>query len=112
AMQAAAETHPGIAARIELFRYRVPEEFYDLKNDPDCLHNLIDRPDLLASIELLQTQLVAHMTRTNDPMLPAFQNRTDRAAVDEILLKTYGPPQDSAKKKRTKKKAEKKQKDK
>jgi N-sulfoglucosamine sulfohydrolase len=108
AMQAAAETHPEIAARIELFRYRVPEEFYDLKNDPDCLHNLIARPDLKASIEQLQTQLVAHMTRTNDPMLPAFQNRNDRAAVDQILLKTYGPPKESAKKKAMKKDKKKK----
>ncbi|MCP4784143.1 MAG: hypothetical protein GY878_11370, partial [Fuerstiella sp.] len=90
--------------------YRVSEEFYDLKNDPDCLHNLIDRPDLQASIELLQTQLVAHMTRTNDPMLPAFQNRKDRAAVDEILLRTYGPPKGSAKKKPMKKGKKKKQK--
>ncbi|MCP4858440.1 MAG: sulfatase [Fuerstiella sp.] len=110
AMQAASETHPEIAARIKLFRYRVSEEFYDLKNDPDCLHNLIDRPDLQASIELLQTQLVAHMTRTNDPMLPAFQNRKDRAAVDEILLRTYGPPKGSAKKKPMKKGKKKKQK--
>ena len=107
AMQAAAETDPEIAARIELFRYRVPEEFYNLQNDPDCLQNLINRPDLQASIELLQAQLVAHMTRTSDPMLHAFQNRNDRAAVDEILLKTYGPPKESAKKKKPKQKQQK-----
>ncbi|MDG1897809.1 MAG: sulfatase [Fuerstiella sp.] len=107
AMQAAAKTDPDIAARINLFRYRVSEEFYDLKNDPDCLHNLIDRPDLQPSIQLLQAQLVAHMTRTNDPMLPAFENREDREAVDEILLKTYGPPKESARKKKAWKKKQK-----
>jgi N-sulfoglucosamine sulfohydrolase len=98
AMQAAAKTNPEIAARIDLFRYRVPEEFYDLKNDPDCLHNLINQADLQPSIQLLRTQLIAHMTRTDDPMLPAFENRNDREAVDEILLRTYGPPKASAKK--------------
>lgn len=100
AMQAAARTNPDVEARINLFRYRVPEEFYDLKNDPDCLHNLIDRPELRPTIEQLQSQLVAHMSRTDDPMLPAFRNRSDRVAVDKILLKTYGPPKDSRKKKK------------
>ena len=102
AMQSAAKTNPDVAARIDLFRYRVPEEFYDLKNDPDCLHNLIDRSDLQTTIKELQSHLVAHMARTEDPMLPAFRNRDDRAAVDEILLKTYGPPKDSRKKKKKK----------
>ena len=46
AMQAAAESDQAIAERIKLFRYRVPEEFYDLLNDPDCLNNLIHEPEL------------------------------------------------------------------
>jgi len=64
---------------------------YDLKNDPDCLHNLIDRPDQQSTIELLQSEWVSHMQRTNDPMLKAFQNKSNRAIVDEVLLETYGP---------------------
>ncbi len=90
AMQAAAKTDPEIAARIDLFRYRVPEEFYDLEDDPDCLHNLIDDPALQAAVAALQAQLVAHMTRTDDPMLAAFQHRTNRAEVDKVLRATYG----------------------
>ncbi len=34
AMEKAAKTDSDIATRVELFRYRFPEEFYDLKNDP------------------------------------------------------------------------------
>ncbi|MDP6719088.1 MAG: sulfatase-like hydrolase/transferase, partial [Pirellulaceae bacterium] len=86
AMQVAAKTDVEIAARIKLFRYRVPEELYDLQHDPDCLHNLIDRPNHQGTIDALQDQLVTHMKRTSDPMLKAFLNRTDRAAVDKVLL--------------------------
>jgi len=92
AMQAAAKDNEDIAARIKLFRYRVPEELYDLKNDPDCLHNLVDHDEHRSTIESLQTKLVAQMEKTRDPMLKAFLNRNVRAVVDKILLETYGPP--------------------
>ncbi len=100
AMEAAAESDSVIADRIQLFRYRVPEEFYDLRNDPDCLHNLIDQSEHAGTIAAMQQQLIDHMKRTSDPMLETFLNRTDREVVDKILLDTYGP----AKPKRTKKK--------
>jgi len=103
AMNAAAKSDGTIAARIELFRYRVPEELYDLKNDPDCLHNLIDRPDQQSIIVSLQTQLVSHMRRTDDPMLKAFQNKANRAIVDQVLLETYGPMKNSRKGKKNNK---------
>jgi N-sulfoglucosamine sulfohydrolase len=91
AMNQAAATDAAIKARVDLFRYRVPEELYDLKNDPDCLKNLIDDPTHARSLKALQTKLVAHMERTADPMLAAFQNRSDRKKVDEVLVATYGP---------------------
>lgn len=94
AMNAAAKTDPAIKARVDLFRYRVPEEFYNLKTDPDCLHNLIDDPAHAEQIEQLRGRLADHMKRTNDPMLPALQNRHDREKVDAIMLKTYGPKKD------------------
>lgn len=90
AMNEAAKTDPAIQARVDLFRYRVPEEFYDLKKDPDCLHNLIENPEYADQIKELQKQLVAHMKATEDPMLAAFANRDDRAKVDEVLNATYG----------------------
>ncbi|NQV27249.1 MAG: sulfatase [Rhodopirellula sp.] len=91
AMNQAGKTDPAIQARVDLFRYRVPEEFYDLKNDPNCLHNLIDDPAHAVAVKMLQDKLVAHMTKTDDPMLDAFLNRNDRAKVDEVLTATYGP---------------------
>ncbi|MFV1996133.1 MAG: sulfatase-like hydrolase/transferase, partial [Verrucomicrobiales bacterium] len=106
AMQEAADGgNAEIAARIELFRYRVPEEFYDLAKDPDCLVNLIGNPEYSEPIASLRGKLAAQMAKTEDPMLAAFENRHDRARVDEILLATYGPP---APKKVKKKKGRKK----
>lgn len=90
AMNLAAQTNPEIQARVDLFRYRVLEEFYDLKKDPNCLHNLIDDPDQAAHIQELQGQLVAQMKKTDDPMLEAFLNRDDRQKMDEVLTDTYG----------------------
>lgn len=98
AMQAAADSDQAIADRIQLFRYRVPEEFYDLLNDPDCLHNLIDNSEHAGTIAAMQDQLIKQMKKTDDPILEAFLNRTDRAAVDKILLDTYGPPKAKTKK--------------
>ena len=97
AMQAASESDAAIAARIQLFRYRVPEEFYDLQTDADCLHNLIDQSEHAGTIASMQQQLIDQMKRTGDPMLEAFLNRSDRAAVDKILLDTYGPLKPSKK---------------
>ncbi|QDV23527.1 sulfatase family protein [Aureliella helgolandensis] len=90
AMNQAAQTDPTLAARIDLFRHRVPEEFYDLRNDPDCLHNLIDDPDQAESVNALRDKLVEQMKSTEDPMLAAFLNRDDRVKVDAVLLATYG----------------------
>ena len=103
AMNEAAKTDPAIAARVQLFRYRVAEEFYDLKNDPNCLNNLIGDPKHANTIEAMQGRLAAWMKKTNDPMLEAMQNKADRGIVDQVMLKTYGLP-------KTKKKRDKKQK--
>ena len=54
AMLKAAETDPEIAKRVALYKYRVPEEFYNFKEDPDGLVNLIDDPAYAAEIKKLQ----------------------------------------------------------
>ncbi|MBN1442322.1 MAG: sulfatase [Planctomycetes bacterium] len=92
AMQEAARSDPAVAARIALFRYRVPEELYDLEKDPDCLKNLIDSPEHRKAIDALRARLHAWMEATADPMLEAFLNRSDRAAVDAAMRNAYGAP--------------------
>ena len=95
AMQNAAADNASIAARIELFRYRVPEEFYDLKNDPDCLRNLIHDPELKEQIDTMRGHLRHWMVQTHDPMAEAFAHRSNRAIVDRVMLRTYGPAKPS-----------------
>ncbi len=108
AMNLAAQSNPAIQARIDLFRYRVPEELYDLKQDPDCLHNLIEDSAYVEVLKSLQHELTVQMQKTADPMLAAFLNRHDRAKVDEVLLATYGPRKDERPKKRSGKRRKKK----
>ena len=76
---------------MQLFRFRVPEELYDLEHDPDCLDNLIDSPQHAKVLASLRQDLQDWMERTGDPMLPAFLDRDSRSAVDQVLRKTYGP---------------------
>jgi N-sulfoglucosamine sulfohydrolase len=66
-----------LAARHELYQHRVPEEFYNVDNDPDCLQNLIDDPDSQTEIERLRDALAAEMRRTDDPALESFLHRDD-----------------------------------
>jgi N-sulfoglucosamine sulfohydrolase len=103
AMEQAAKSDPKIAARVQLFRYRVPEEFYNLEKDPSCLNNLIAQPEHQAVISEMRRKLEDWMVTTSDPMLKAFRNRDDRAIVDAVMLKTYGPPKQKKRGKKNKK---------
>lgn len=85
AMQAAAQTHPTIAARVKFFQYRVVEEFYDFKNDPDALHNLIDDTTYSKEIDKMRNELLQWMKRTDDPALEAFRDRNSPAALKKFM---------------------------
>lgn len=75
AMQRAAQNDPDIAARVKLFLYRVPEEFYDYQKDPDALNNLIDDPQYQDEIRAYRQRLLEHLKQTKDPLLKTFQKR-------------------------------------
>ena len=76
-MAALASSDKKLAARLDLYKHRVPEELYDVANDPDCLHNLIAHPKHQAALPALHAELAAWMKRTKDPMLEVFQKRAD-----------------------------------
>ena len=92
AMNRAAKTDPFIAGRVQVFRYRAPEELYDLKADPDCLKNLIDDPAYRDRADRLRSELLAWMKRTGDPLTAAFENREDPENVKQVLERVYGKP--------------------
>jgi N-sulfoglucosamine sulfohydrolase len=85
AMVAAAQYDPEIAKRVELYRHRVPEEFYDFRNDPDALHNLIDDPAYAGEIRKFRKRMVEVMRQYNDPSLEAFVDRNKPGVVKEFM---------------------------
>ncbi|WP_081622153.1 sulfatase-like hydrolase/transferase [Endozoicomonas elysicola] len=68
---------PEQVARAEFFRTRIPEEFYDLKSDPDNLVNLIDHPEHQDRINRYRTRIRNWMVQTDDPVLEIFDAWTD-----------------------------------
>ncbi len=73
AMKEAAKTNKKIADRINFFRYRVLEEFYDYSKDPYSLDNLIAEPAYIKEIDKMRKELLEWMERTKDPELKAFR---------------------------------------
>lgn len=73
AMQEAAKKDPAVAARVKLFLYRVPEEFYDVEKDPNALRNLVDDISVKDEITRFRGELFRHMTTTDDPLAERFR---------------------------------------
>jgi N-sulfoglucosamine sulfohydrolase len=80
------KTDAGIAARHELYQHRVPEELYDIEQDPDCLSNLIQSPEHQPDLNLLRSRLEKWMVDTQDGMLPVFREREDAAAREAYVV--------------------------
>lgn len=73
AMQVAAETDPDVGYRLGWFLFRAPQEFYDLREDPNQLNNRFDDPSYQVERDRLRIDLLKHMARTNDPLLLDFR---------------------------------------
>ena len=63
---AAAETSPDAAAKIERYSVRPAEELYDLKSDPNELHNLAADPAQAERLQQLRADLDAWMQQQGD----------------------------------------------
>ena len=85
AMQKAANTDPKIAARVKLFEHRVLEEFFDFKNDPGALNNLINDPKYQNEIQEMRQTLGNRMKKTKDPALSPFNNRNNPKAIENFM---------------------------
>ena len=86
-MIALAEEDEEMNQRLELYRFRVPEELYQVKRDPDCLENLIDYSTKSKEKRRLQKLLEGWMVRTGDPILECFQQRDDPEFVEAYVQK-------------------------
>jgi N-sulfoglucosamine sulfohydrolase len=86
-MIALAEEDEEMNRRLELYRYRVPQELYQVKRNPDCTENLINYPNQERVKIKLQKQLEEWMIKTGDPILECFQNRDDPEFVEAYVQK-------------------------
>jgi N-sulfoglucosamine sulfohydrolase len=109
AMKAAAQKNESIAGRVKLFQYRVIEEFYDFKNDPDGLNNLIDDPSYKEQIDKLRSELQDWMEKTGDPALNSFENRNSPAVLKKFMVEQEARSGREQKKKKTRKTGNRKQ---
>lgn len=89
AMEQEGKTNPQIQERVDLFRYRVPEEFYDLKNDPDCLHNLVYDKSYTKKVELYKNKLRALMQKYHDPVLEVFNLLGKPEEMQRMMVLVY-----------------------
>ena len=90
AMEEAANSDPELQSRVRLFRYRVRQEFYDLKEDPNCLINLMEDSGYASEISRMKAELKKHMKSATDPMLRAFENMGDQTVVERVIEEVYG----------------------
>jgi N-sulfoglucosamine sulfohydrolase len=84
-MAALAKSNPRLAKRLALYKFRVPEELYDVAADPDCLSNLIDSPEHRAALGRLRKQLERWMVKTDDPLLETFRRRDDAEFRESVV---------------------------
>jgi N-sulfoglucosamine sulfohydrolase len=84
-------TELGYTERVNMFRYRCPEEFYGEESDPDALHNLIDSVEYIDKIQGMRLELYEWMEKYNDSdLLPEFQVVAEREGFNPDVPRGKG----------------------
>ena len=73
AMEQAAESDQEIEKRVNHFLYRVPQEMYDFRSDPDALQNRVDDPEEQERLQAFRERLKQWMEATQDELVRSFQ---------------------------------------
>ena len=74
-----ASKDPSIAARLELFLHRVPEELYDFEHDPWAKKNLIADPVHKGMRDDMRKRLLAEMDRSKDPLTEGLRALAEKS---------------------------------
>jgi N-sulfoglucosamine sulfohydrolase len=85
AMIEAGKNDPDIAKRVALFRYRVPEEFYNVKEDPDGLNNLAGDPVYADELNVFREKMLEMMKRYDDPAYEAYRDRNQPGVLERFM---------------------------
>lgn len=97
AMVKASNDNNAIADRVELYRHRVPEEFYDFKNDPDALHNLINDPAYSGEIQKFRKKMLEFMRNCKDPAYQTFKDKDKPGTIKEFMIQQNSKAKNSKK---------------
>jgi len=100
-MRVLAKTDPQIAARVDLFDHRVPEEAYEVRYDPDALTNLVDSPEHATQVAALEKAMEDWMVQTKDPLLEVFRHRGDPTFRESFMKQVEKDAASHSKRKRS-----------
>jgi N-sulfoglucosamine sulfohydrolase len=89
AMQKATASNDDIAKRVNSFRNRPLEEFYDVRKDPNCLINIIAESEYKDEIVSMKMELKQWMQIKNDPLSSIFLEDKSTEAVKHELYELY-----------------------
>jgi N-sulfoglucosamine sulfohydrolase len=106
AMEAAGKSDPTIQERVDMFRHRVVQEFYNLKEDPGCTKNLIGSAAHQERIAKYQGRLREWMVETNDHNIAAFDVREDPVKLADAVKNYPKLPGGDGKGKKTESKSD------
>ncbi len=87
AMVQEGRTNEAVQRRVNLFRQRELEEFFDLENDPGALNNLAADPAYAEQIARFRARMAEWMKRTGDPTLAALEGRDSPEALKAFMDK-------------------------
>lgn len=75
AMKQAADSNEAIVERVDLLRFRIKEELYDFRIDPNGQLNLAEDPEYIETKKGLKELMRAQMRKSDDPLLNEFEER-------------------------------------
>ncbi len=94
-----------IAARLDLFDHRVPEEFFVITEDPDCLNNLVGHTDYRQRLDQMRQQLADALAAVGDPVAPLLANVEDLSMRQAFMAEQDARSETTRRMKQQRKKA-------
>ena len=86
-MVEAGKTNPDIQKRVDMLWYRVPEEFYDLENDPNALTNLVHDPKYAELVKQYRQELLEWMKAYGSEAQNTFEQLIIYSAARQQYMK-------------------------
>lgn len=77
AMEKVSLSDEKVKSRLDFFKYRIGEEFYNIQNDPDDLNNLIVDAEYEQLIQKYRSMMEDWMEKYASPALDVFRNRNN-----------------------------------